>query len=113
MPGQFRLLPDLHHPEENNSGIDIFGVGNIARERDRLFRKVYHNAHLVDDFTQPFIIPHVGLHGALTRQRNRSRLAACAWATMTSDRNRMVVIYNAALKGLPDKPKSDPLQGTR
>ena len=63
-------------PEEDNSGIDVFDVGSIARERDRLFRKVYYHAHLVDDFPLPFIIPHVGLHGALTRQRDDGRLTS-------------------------------------
>jgi hypothetical protein len=63
-------------PEEDNSGIDVFDVGSIARERDRLFRKVYYHAHLVDDFALPFIIPRVGLHGALTRQRDDGRLTS-------------------------------------
>ena len=63
-------------PEEDNSAVDVFYLCGKASERDRLFRKVYYRVQLVDDFTRLFIIPHAGLHGAVTRQRDDGRLAS-------------------------------------
>jgi hypothetical protein len=50
-------------------------VSNIACERDLAFRKVYHQLHLIDGFTLPFIVPYVGLRGAATGKRNHRGLS--------------------------------------
>ena len=54
----------------------VTGLQNIARERDHLLPKVYYHTHPIDGFTPPFIIPYVGLHGAITRQRDDGRLGS-------------------------------------
>jgi hypothetical protein len=63
-------------PEGDNSAVDVFDLCDKASERDRLFRKVYYRVQLVDGFTLPFIVPHAGLHGAVTRKRDDGRLAS-------------------------------------
>ena len=54
-------------------------IGIERSEASALMRrvgKVYYHAHLVDGFTLPFIIPHVGLYGAITSQANDGRLGS-------------------------------------